>query len=143
LSKEVYTNNERNNLVEEQVYLPLFSESSPNDFVVIKGGKEDVVRVRSRAAVSNYELLKNQDYVVTGRLEDVNSITNTQLSSFFKEELPKAKAANQPKVVINSADVKSLKDWSSSFVLAMLVLIVCLVSSIYVQAFIDKKLLTK
>jgi hypothetical protein len=143
LSKEVFTNNSNNTLVEEQVYLPLFSTSNINDFVVIKGGKEDVEKVRSRQGVSNHELLKNQDYTVTGRLESIGDLKNENLAAFFKEELPKAKSINVPQVLINSADVKTLREWAMGFVYIALLMLFCFGSAVYMQAFIDKRLFSK
>lgn len=143
LSKEVYVDSESNTLLEKQVYMPLFSQTNPNDFIVIKGGKDDVEKVQSRQNVSNQELLRNQEYTITGRLESISNLTNSHLQIYFNEELPKARLLNAPQVMINSADVKTLSEWGMNFVGTGIFLIFCLLSSIYVQIFIDKKILQR
>jgi hypothetical protein len=140
LSKEIYVNNLNSKLLHTEVYLPLFSVSSPNDFVVIRGGQEDVEKVKSRSAITNPELLKNQDYSITGRLEPISNLSNSNLTSFFSDELPKARAMSVPTLIINSAEVISVQEFGKEFVPVASVLLVLLMSSMYLQLYIDKKI---
>ncbi len=139
-TKEVYVDKLNDKLLRTEVYLPLFSVSNPNDFVVIKGGKDDIDKVQSRVAITNTSLLKNQDYTVTGRLETIESLSNSSLVSFFTDELPKARAMTAPQVMVNSADVQNFSDFGKQFLPFLILVAAFLASSIYCQAFIDKKI---
>jgi hypothetical protein len=143
LLKDTYINDATNRLVRQEVYLPLFSKTNPTDFVIIKGGTDDVQKVRAREGITNLELLKNQDYMITGRLETVETIANTDLSNFFGVEMPKARGLNVPKVVVNSADVKPLSGFLVEVAPYIGISAVFLISSIFLQIYIDRKLTYK
>jgi hypothetical protein len=144
LSKEDYITKEgAKKLLGKEVYLPFFSKTKITDFFVIKGGEQQVNDVNSRINIRNYELLRNQDYTITGRLESLNTFDNADLQQFFLIDFPREKKLNTPEIVINSADLKTLKTFASIFIPFYLLLVILLASSVSLQVYIDKKIISK
>lgn len=141
LSKEIFIEeNDRARIISQEVYLPLFPSNNLSDFIVIRGGTEEIKAVAGRSGITNYEVLKNQDYSITGRLELIENLKGSELNKYFREDLPKNRSLNSPKLLINSVDLKSFKDFTSEFIPFYAALLGCLISSIIVQIYIEKRI---
>lgn len=126
-----------------EVFLPFFSKNGSDDFMVIRGGKTDVDNVLSRENITNYDLLKNQDYTVTARVEEINSMANENLKNFFLNEMPQKRNLQTPKVLLNSADVLTLPQFYNSLSLYFYVVIFLLVTSTVIQFYLDRLLVER
>jgi len=145
LTKDDLVENQRNELqsITREVYLPIFSENDSSQFVVLRGGPEDVSNVLGRVGLTDGSLIKNQNYSTTGKIEKIDSITNNELKDFFTAELPKAKSAAPAKVIINNVGLINIYDFLLQFLNYFLTIVTLLVVSIYIQLYIDKKIVNK
>jgi hypothetical protein len=137
-ARKIYIQNEIYTLLESEVYFPMFANDNL-DFVVIKGGAENLNTVTSSLGGTNYDSLKNQDYTVIGRLETLSNLENQDLVRFFRDELPQRKSLNTPKLIINAADIKTLRQFADEFAPYYAFVMLFLTSSIFIQIFIDRK----
>ncbi len=140
LERTVYYKYNRDRVLSNEVYMPIFNNIGDLDFVLLQGGQSDWEKVRSRAGITNLDLLRNQDYTVTGKLQSISTLKNAELRSFFIEELPKSKNYNAPKLVVNSVNVEPIGKFAESFEAYYILSLVLLITSAAIQIYIDKKL---
>lgn len=141
---EIQTDNRGNvTLSSKEVYLPIFSEVDPLEFVVIKGGDNDLSNVLGRANINSSELLRNQDYEVTGKVETISNIQNERLRNFYLTELPKDGSLNTPQILINSSDIVSSNDFINRYLNLFLVLLVLTIAAVGLNVYIDRKITEK
>jgi hypothetical protein len=141
--KELKDRDNSSKAVDTEVYLPLFSKSNGEEFIVIRGGKADVSNVLARSNVTNYDLLRNQDYTVMGQLEPIEHLSNGTLKKFFTEELPQKRNVQPPKYIINAADIKTLPEFYNSISIYYYIFVFLLVTSTATQFYLDKLIVEK
>jgi hypothetical protein len=144
-TKDVVVTDQRGNisLTSQEVFLPLFSPDDSQTFIVIQGGKKDLRNIASKIGVTDSALLKNQDYEVIGRIQTIDDINNKQLLGVFTENLPSIQSLNPPKILLNSAEIISINDFINRYTLMITVVLFLLISSTYLQFYIDRRLLEK
>lgn len=144
-TKDDLVENQKGDLssISREVYLPIFSPTDPTEYIILKGGTNDVNNVLGRAGLTNQELLKNQDYTVTGRIEKIENIDNQELKDFYITELPKSKGLTPAKLIVNTVNIQTLSEFLLRFVIWFILILFLLGSSIYLQIYIDRKILNK
>ncbi len=140
---EITQSNGETKLVAKEVYLPIFSQTDPSSFIVIRGGNEDLQKVLGRTGINNSDLLNNQQYSTTGVIQPIDKLENNDLKNFYLEELPKAKNLNPSTLLISSVGVISLESFLMRYASLTVTLILLLVLSVIVQVYIDRKIMLK
>jgi hypothetical protein len=143
VTKDIILNGKTSKVIGQEVYIPLFSKTNTSDFILIKGGTDDLIKVNGRAGVTNLELIKNQDYTIIGSVDDMASVKNEEIISYFTSQIPKKKGYNVPKIVVNSADLITFKSFALRLIPYYIFILFCLISAICVQIYIDKKIALK
>ncbi len=141
--KQDYKDERYQELVKQEVYLPIYSEDNPRDFLLLKGGESDTHNALEKKQVEDPDLLADQKYEVTGRIELFQNISDESIRTYFSEELPKTKNRNPPKLIINSSDLKTTEEFFSQFIPYFVVIIIFLTTSLLVQIKIDKLITQK
>lgn len=129
--------------VAKEVYLPIFSKTDPTNFLVIRGGEDDVQKVLGRTAVNSADLLNNQEYSVTGEVQSIDTLMNEQLKTFYLEELPKSRNLNPNTLIINSTGLVTLQSFLMRYASLAMILVLLLLVSVIVQVYIDRKIAFK
>jgi hypothetical protein len=126
-----------------EVYLPIFSPDEPNEYILLRGGPQDVQNVLGRQGVANPELLKGQDYAIIGKVQSIDFIDNEDIKKFYTEELPKSRASNPPTIVVDNIGLISLNDFLMRYLNYAIALVTLLVLTLILQIYIDRRVFYK
>lgn len=137
------TTTEKNGVITEsyeEIYLPLYKNGDQNEYILIRGGSTEIAKIRSRESLRSDELLKNQSFELTGRLEKIESIVNKDVIEKFTTELANKNGISPTSTVINSTRNITIENFISQFINSYLILVSVFVTSLFLQIYIDKKI---